>query len=278
MIQLAEALPLSDKVLELHLQRLVGAFIGSAFGAGEFYSNKVSEARDLTAKLANEDRDEDRDGVSGFESKAERARLFAAEKACRPMLWQWPQKVLSRPMPISPARTGNPITPPSRRRDGQPDECLCPARRLRIREGRAGLRSRLPSLNFPAGNTAGEKAGLAITAASDAVFASCFRQRRDMILVMAKRGVRTKSPEPIQLPLFPESVSLCRIRPELNEWRYYRIDVWPDLFGRALLVKRWGRIGTEGSRRLESYADAGPATNALARVARSKQRRGYRLR
>ena len=80
MIQLAEALPLSDKALELHLQRLVGAFIGSAFGAGEFYSNKVSEARDLTAKLANEDRDEDRDGVSGFDSKAERARLFAAEK------------------------------------------------------------------------------------------------------------------------------------------------------------------------------------------------------
>lgn len=99
-----------------------------------------------------------------------------------------------------------------------------------------------------------------------------------MLLAMARRRAKAKSPEPIQLPLFPESVSLCRIRPELNEWRYYRVDVWPDLFGRALLVKRWGRIGTEGSRRLESYPDAGAATNALARIARSKQRRGYRPR
>ena len=36
---------------------------------------------DLTSKLMNDDRDEDREGPSGFESKAERARLFAAEMA-----------------------------------------------------------------------------------------------------------------------------------------------------------------------------------------------------
>ena len=41
--------------------------------------------------------------------------------------------------------------------------------------------------------------------------------------------------EPIQLPLFPETAALTRIRPERNEWRYYRLEVWPDLFGRALL-------------------------------------------
>jgi hypothetical protein len=35
----------------------------------------------LTSKLLNDDRDEDRDGPAGFESKAERARLFAAEMA-----------------------------------------------------------------------------------------------------------------------------------------------------------------------------------------------------
>jgi hypothetical protein len=34
---------------------------------------------ELTSKLLNDDRDEDRDGPAGFESKAERARLFAAE-------------------------------------------------------------------------------------------------------------------------------------------------------------------------------------------------------
>jgi len=36
---------------------------------------------ELTSRLLNDDRDEDRDGPIGFESKAERARRFAAEMA-----------------------------------------------------------------------------------------------------------------------------------------------------------------------------------------------------
>lgn len=39
---------------------------------------KSREARNATAKLANQDRDEDRGGAVGFESKAERIRQFAA--------------------------------------------------------------------------------------------------------------------------------------------------------------------------------------------------------
>ena len=58
-------------------------------------------------------------------------------------------------------------------------------------------------------------------------------------------------PTPVQLPLFAEAASLARIRPERNEWRFYRMEVWPDLFGRALLLRQWGRIGTEGRRRLD---------------------------
>jgi predicted DNA-binding WGR domain protein len=81
---------------------------------------------------------------------------------------------------------------------------------------------------------------------------------------------------PVQLPLFPEHVSLCRIVPEINEWRYYRMEIWPDLFGRALLMRQWGRIGTDGRRRLDPFPDAGAATNALAKIASSKRRRGYR--
>jgi hypothetical protein len=75
----ARELPLSEKALEMHLQRIVGAYVGSAYGAGQFYSGKVTQARDLTVKGANDSRDEDRDGVAGFESRAERARIFAAE-------------------------------------------------------------------------------------------------------------------------------------------------------------------------------------------------------
>lgn len=80
---------------------------------------------------------------------------------------------------------------------------------------------------------------------------------------------------PEQLPLFADSASLQRVRPELNEWRFYRMEVWPDLFGRATLMRQWGRIGTEGHRRLDPYADAGAAFNALAVLAAAKRRRGY---
>jgi hypothetical protein len=69
----------SETAMRIHLQRIVGAFVGSAHGAAIFYGNKVTRARDLTTSLANEDRDEDRDGVYGFENKVARAQQFAAE-------------------------------------------------------------------------------------------------------------------------------------------------------------------------------------------------------
>jgi predicted DNA-binding WGR domain protein len=92
---------------------------------------------------------------------------------------------------------------------------------------------------------------------------------------MPKRR-RTALPSPIQLPLFAEAASLIRVRPERNEARFYRMEVWPDLFGRALLLRQWGRIGTEGRRRLDPHPDPGAAINALAALARQKRRRGYR--
>jgi predicted DNA-binding WGR domain protein len=80
----------------------------------------------------------------------------------------------------------------------------------------------------------------------------------------------------IQLPLFAEVACLVRVRPERGEGRFYRIEEWPDLFGRAILARRWGRIGTAGSLRLEPYPDPGAAINALAHVCDAKRRRGYR--
>ena len=60
-----------------------------------------------------------------------------------------------------------------------------------------------------------------------------------------------------------------RIRPKRNEWRYYRMAVWPDLFGRAPPRPPVGRIGTQGRVCLDPHSDIGPATNALARLARA---------
>jgi predicted DNA-binding WGR domain protein len=91
-----------------------------------------------------------------------------------------------------------------------------------------------------------------------------------------RRKTRSAPPAPVQLLLFAEAASLIRVRPELNEWRFYRLEVWPDLFGRALLARQWGRIGTEGRRRLDPHPDPGAAINALAQMVRAKRRRGYR--
>ena len=70
---------LNDRALAIALQRMVGAYVGSAFGAGQFYSNKVSEAQAATSRLLNGGEDEDRGEGNGFETQAQRKREFAAE-------------------------------------------------------------------------------------------------------------------------------------------------------------------------------------------------------
>ena len=72
---------LSEKALEMHLQRIVDAFVRSAHGAGTFYETKASLARDASSKVANQDRDEDRQGVDGTANRAARAREFTATVA-----------------------------------------------------------------------------------------------------------------------------------------------------------------------------------------------------
>lgn len=70
---------LGERAMQIHLQRIVGAFVGSAHGAGQFYSKAVIDARDATAKGANDARDEDLDGPVGYDSVAHRKREFAAD-------------------------------------------------------------------------------------------------------------------------------------------------------------------------------------------------------
>jgi hypothetical protein len=71
---------LNVKATAMHLQRVVGAFVGSAVGAGRFYSDKVSEARAATARAADGGDDEHGEPI-GLESKAQRVREFAADMA-----------------------------------------------------------------------------------------------------------------------------------------------------------------------------------------------------
>jgi predicted DNA-binding WGR domain protein len=85
-------------------------------------------------------------------------------------------------------------------------------------------------------------------------------------------------PAPTQRPLFSETASLVRVRPAANEWHYYRMEIWPDRFGHALLVRHWGRIGTAGHHRLDQYPDPGAAISALSDIFPAKHRRAYQAR
>lgn len=61
-----------------------------------------------------------------------------------------------------------------------------------------------------------------------------------------------------------------------NMARFYCLSVERSLFGDAVLVREWGRIGTRGRRRLDLFADDAAAREAFARLAGAKLRRGYR--
>jgi predicted DNA-binding WGR domain protein len=78
----------------------------------------------------------------------------------------------------------------------------------------------------------------------------------------------------LSLPLLP--VALRRVVPMQNMRRFYSLDVERDLFGRVVLVRRWGRIGTAGRVRLDEYAGEGEALAAMQALQERKVRRGYR--
>ena len=80
---------------------------------------------------------------------------------------------------------------------------------------------------------------------------------------------------PVQLALPFTATSLQRIDPARHMARFYSLEVEQDLFGRVVVVRRWGRIGTAGRTRMDEHPDEGRAVAALVKLEASKQRRGY---
>jgi predicted DNA-binding WGR domain protein len=80
---------------------------------------------------------------------------------------------------------------------------------------------------------------------------------------------------PIQLDGFSTDVHMRRIDLARNMRRFYRLSVQGDLFGRASLVREWGRIGFRGQMMVETHPDEGKAVTALMKLAAVKKRRGY---
>jgi predicted DNA-binding WGR domain protein len=75
---------------------------------------------------------------------------------------------------------------------------------------------------------------------------------------------------PIQRTLF-----LRRVDAETNLHRFYAFTIERDLFGRVVLVRRWGRVGTHGRERMDPHPDEMAAAETLAKLAAAKRRRGY---
>jgi predicted DNA-binding WGR domain protein len=57
--------------------------------------------------------------------------------------------------------------------------------------------------------------------------------------------------------------------------RFYALKVEQDLFGRHVLVRRWGRISTAGKTRLDGHKGEGEAWAALQKLQTAKRRKGY---
>nr|WP_108461687.1 WGR domain-containing protein [Devosia naphthalenivorans] len=70
-------------------------------------------------------------------------------------------------------------------------------------------------------------------------------------------------------------IHLCRIDPTQNMRRFYSLAIQPTLFGGASVIRNWGRIGTNGQSMMETFDEAEEAMSAMARLQRTKQRRGY---
>lgn len=70
---------------------------------------------------------------------------------------------------------------------------------------------------------------------------------------------------------------LCLYRrdPDRNMARFYRLALVPTLFGETAVMRSWGRIGTVGQSRADTYALAEDALAAFTKLAAGKQRRGY---
>ncbi|BDA87268.1 WGR domain-containing protein (plasmid) [Aureimonas sp. SA4125] len=69
---------------------------------------------------------------------------------------------------------------------------------------------------------------------------------------------------------------LTRIDPARNMARFYVLALQPTLFGGVSVIRNWGRIGTNGREKVETYDDVDDAGAACRRLERTKRRRGYR--
>lgn len=72
-------------------------------------------------------------------------------------------------------------------------------------------------------------------------------------------------------------IDMKRVEPEINMDRFYCIDVTKDLFGVHGIHRQWGRSGSWGHHRRDSYDTEFEARNAMSKLVKNKLKRGYAI-
>ncbi|NVO25404.1 WGR domain-containing protein [Donghicola mangrovi] len=78
------------------------------------------------------------------------------------------------------------------------------------------------------------------------------------------------------MPQSPAPLHLTRRDPSCNMSRFYALSIEPTLFGEVMLIRTWGRIGSNGQMKLQTFSQLEEASAALNELRRQKLKRGYR--
>jgi predicted DNA-binding WGR domain protein len=76
--------------------------------------------------------------------------------------------------------------------------------------------------------------------------------------------------------LQPYQLYVERTDASRNMARYYAMSIEPNLFGEVCLMRRWGRIGSRGQRKVHKFEKEAAAVEMFLDLVRQKRMRGYR--
>ena len=72
-----------------------------------------------------------------------------------------------------------------------------------------------------------------------------------------------------------QATTLRRLDPSRNMSGFWSVRLQPSLFGKVLLLRSWGRMGSRGQERSYWFSTKHAALAALDKVAKAERRRGY---
>lgn len=70
-------------------------------------------------------------------------------------------------------------------------------------------------------------------------------------------------------------MDLKKIAPDAGQFRFYRMEIVPGLFGDWGLMREWGRIGSPGTVRTDWFGCEDDAKDARFAIHMKKAMRGY---